>query len=359
MGVRTHISDDLYITPTYSVILPFYDFDDKVNSKAIKIIQEKQVMKRAIPMDYKPPNLVEYEIIKESKNKKNLDEYFMSPGQTKRLKYACSMLQILSKELTATNWQLKKKFTYKLAFITVTLPAVNNTISDKYFKNIYFKRFLEILRDKYKLRHYVWKAEAQKGGNIHFHLIANIYIHYTLLNIIWNNCLNPTGLPAAFYNKWGHNDPNSTDIHSVKKIKHLGSYLIKYMSKKENSRREIEGKIWNCSNSLKYTKRLIISGVETANEYSNYLYGYFFSSIKKTQYCDLLFKNLYLLPHTNCPTFKTELNRHLYELDKMQLQRNAIDQLALIEKLTMIKIKQKLKSKWSILKQRKKEKIWN
>lgn len=301
-----------------------------------------------------PPDLVDIELKEQTKKSKKQFEYFMSPGQQKRLKYACSMLQILSKELTATNWKFKKQFNYRLAFITVTLPALNNNISDSDMKNIYFKNFLNILRSKYGLRHYVWKAEAQKNGNIHFHLIANIYIHFAILRYEWNKCIRKTGLVQEFNLKFGYNDPNSTDIHSVKKIKHLGSYLIKYMSKKDKDKREISGKLWNCSESLKFTKRLCISGVETANYHSNYLYSYFFSSIKKTQYCDLLFKNLYSLPHKENLLFKSLLNLHLYELDKLALERNQIDQLELIEKLTLIRIKQKLKSKWSIMKNKRK-----
>ena len=53
------------------------------------------------------------------------------------------------------------------------------------------------------------------------------------------------------------NEPNTIDIHSVKNIKNLAAYLIKYMSKNEEGRREIQGKIWGCSKNLNYSNKFV------------------------------------------------------------------------------------------------------
>ena len=58
-------------------------------------------------------------------------------------------------------------------------------------------------------------------------------------------------------------NPNTTDIHSVERINDLAAYLIKYMSKKEEGKREIKGKIWGCSQNLSYNNKfeLILDGM--------------------------------------------------------------------------------------------------
>lgn len=53
-----------------------------------------------------------------------------------------------------------------------------------------------------------------------------------------------------FTKKTGSIDPNSTDIHEVKKIKNLAAYLSKEFCKTIQNPTNTEGKLWDCSNNL-------------------------------------------------------------------------------------------------------------
>lgn len=60
----------------------------------------------------------------------------------------------------------------------------------------------------------------------------------------------------AAYNygvKTAWQDPNSTDIHGLYKIKNVPAYISKYMSKSETNK-ELKGRLWGCSDNLKLLK---------------------------------------------------------------------------------------------------------
>ena len=52
--------------------------------------------------------------------------------------------------------------------------------------------------------------------------------------------------------------PNSTDVHAVEGVKNLAAYLASYMSKKEDGKRPIKGKLWGCSQSLSDSNKCVI-----------------------------------------------------------------------------------------------------
>lgn len=141
---------------------------------------------------------------------------------------------------------------------------------------------------KYGKMSYVWKAEAQGNGNIHFHLTCNKFIPYWHLRNYWNSALAHTGLIDQYrqnmqeFHKGGFkvredllkhwpleaqqkayefgqatnwSQPNTIDVHAVKNIKNMESYLEDYFCKKEEDKRPIMGKIWGCSRNLSYTNK--------------------------------------------------------------------------------------------------------
>ena len=136
---------------------------------------------------------------------------------------------------------LEKKFKFNINFITLTLPA-SQEHSDDEIKSVALNNFLNICRKRYNLGEYVWKAESQINGNIHFHIVTDTYIRYDKIQEAWNSsvelltCGNVEtkkmeGYVTRFANKIGHRFPNSTDVHSVKHVKKIASYISKYMSK--------------------------------------------------------------------------------------------------------------------------------
>jgi hypothetical protein len=153
------------------------------------------------------------------------------------------------------KWSYSKKtqswFKWKLNFITLTLPEQKD-YSDKFIKKILNKFFLYAYR-KTGLRSYVWKAEPQRRGVIHFHVTSDCFIWKTTLQNIWNGCLRSYGLLGS------HENPPSTQVKATKHIKLLTAYLIKYMTKSDNNRRTIQGRLWGCSRNLSQAKTFSIT----------------------------------------------------------------------------------------------------
>ncbi len=146
--------------------------------------------------------------------------------------------------------------------ITLTLPAPQGGHSDTFIKSKLLAPWLQYAKYKYKLKNYVWKAEAQVNGNIHFHITTDTFIHYKSLRDSWNKQCARYGYIDAFEHSHGHRDPNSTDVHAVKKVKNLGAYLCKYLAKNEKDKRPIEGKLWACSYNLSCKNKLTIDSYD-------------------------------------------------------------------------------------------------
>ena len=160
----------------------------------------------------------------------------------------------------------KKTYKYKLGFLTLTIPddqlspegqkvyskicknpyclkgfSKNNSffiMTDLEVKNKLLNTYLQFLRDRYYLDVYMWKAEIQERGNIHFHIIINKFVWAKYLNNAWNRVLERNGLNGS---------PNCVDIHSIRKINNLKKYFSKYMTKNDTTRRPVVGKIWATS----------------------------------------------------------------------------------------------------------------
>lgn len=142
----------------------------------------------------------------------------------------------------------------KLTFITLTLPS-KQAHSDNELKRNALTHFITRIKNL-GVRHYFWRAEAQKNGNIHFHIIADKYLDWSLVRSIWNGILENYGYIDEFEAKNGHRNPNSTDIHSLKKVKNVVDYILKYLTKSqlEEGYRTINGRIWGCSDGLRSTE---------------------------------------------------------------------------------------------------------
>jgi hypothetical protein len=161
-----------------------------------------------------------------------------------------------------------KELKFKIAFITLTLSAVQ-IHSDNYIKRNMLNQFLVELKQKWNVTEYVWKAERQLNGNIHFHILVNRFIPWYELRGTWNRIQQKEGYLSRYrveQEKWhskgfrlresleknwsrenqikaykiglktNWSNPNSTDIHSVQFINNVGSYVCKYMSKNDIKR---------------------------------------------------------------------------------------------------------------------------
>jgi len=181
-----------------------------------------------------------------------------STGSRSRLKRALNLLIAISKPQTFISPTTGKKCTFLLNFITLTLSAKQGIYTDHTIKEKCLNNFLTTLRRSKGLRHYLWRAEPQKNGNIHFHIATNQFFNWQYIRDTWNNVQKNLGFIDLFNEKHHHINPNSTDIHSVKDITRSGAYITKYLKKVEEDARRINGKVWDCSRSLKPKERCLI-----------------------------------------------------------------------------------------------------
>lgn len=198
-------------------------------------------------------NLGRYLQSQTSEEDRNKEFYtgVLTPYAKKRLKKAIELLVASSEWKEAIQFKTGHKFKFKVNFITLTLPAPQGNVSDKELKKTCLDNWIKRAKRKYGLKSYVWRAERQKNGNLHFHIISDCYIRYDHIRDDWNAVLSKWHFIDAFRKKHGHCSPNSTDVHAVHKINDLAAYMIKYMSKDSDKQDTVEGKIWDCSSNLK------------------------------------------------------------------------------------------------------------
>lgn len=187
-----------------------------------------------------------------------------------RIAQAVNVLHALSKPKRIYIPEINKTVKANTTLITLTLPA-KQLHTDQYIKKHALNNFLQFLRDKYNMKAYIWRAETQKNGNIHFHIQTNIVAHFKILQSVWNRILEPLGYIDRFETKHGHRNPNTTDIHGVHKVKNLAAYLAKYLTK-ANEFRPVEGRQWFLSESLsKIEKIQFIDAANIARELDDFI----------------------------------------------------------------------------------------
>ena len=156
----------------------------------------------------------------------------------------------------------KKYYDFKINFITLTL-ASKQIHSDQVIKSQLLNHFLIECKKKWGVCNFLWRAESQRNGNIHFHVCTDRFIPWLELRNNWNRIQNKLGYVDRFHVKHRHRSPNSTDVHSIKKIKNIAAYLSKYCTKNSDNR-SIEGKLWGLSTQLSRIKanvQMIFSGL--------------------------------------------------------------------------------------------------
>lgn len=290
------------------------------------------------------------------KSLKNLEDNkakgILSHGSKKRIRSIINLwseaINIKKKVSRKNNdWKLKQ-----LTFITLTLCA-NQLESDKENKRNLLNRFLIELQRKSNLSNYLWCAEKQKNGNIHYHILSNSEIEYKIIRSIWNKILDDNNyienyrqnqihfhkdgfkIRTEFLQNWSAeqqynaylngvdnnwSDPNSTDIHSLRKIDNIANYVTKYMTKsideeiKENyknwydegltkseidvekwklinekySHLLIEGKIWACSKSLQTLTKYSSSVDSTIDDVINSTIDRDSKNLWKNEFCEII-----------------------------------------------------------------------
>jgi hypothetical protein len=153
----------------------------------------------------------------------------------------------------------------QFTFVTLTLSSKQKH-TDNEIKRKMLTPFIQRLIRTERVTQYFWRAESQKNGNIHFHIIIDRYIHHSRVRNIWNSFQDQNGYIEPFYLEYGHRNPNSTDIHSFRAIRNPAAYVIKYVTKAQGYR-PIKGRIHGCSDTLRNLKAPVFIYDSTIDEY--------------------------------------------------------------------------------------------
>jgi len=187
----------------------------------------------------------------------------LSVQATGKIRKAANYLTFLAEEKRINTRSGGTGRTFKLAFITLTLPSAQ-VHSDNFLKSKVLNQFLTEMRQKYKVKRYIWVQEKQLNSNVHYHILIDKYIDWSELRDMWNRILNKYGYVDRYRERmrelhssgfkvnqqllkhWGvdaqikayhegvrtnWNSPNSTDVHSVRKVHNIAAYVSKYFVK--------------------------------------------------------------------------------------------------------------------------------
>lgn len=226
---------------------------------------------------------------------------FMSP------KTRCKVRKMLDTWITAIELRRKKlnQGQYyrnsKITFVTLTLSS-QQIHDDNFIKRNLLNRFLVECRQEWKVNHYFWRAEPQKNGNIHFHILIDKYIHWRSIRDKWNNIQKDNGYIDSFEAKFLHTDANSTDIKGLEKVRNVSAYVIKYCTKIMGGRK-IDGRIWGCSDSL---RKLTCLEVEFDSEVRKYV-----EAVEKDSRSRIVTKDEFTLIFCDNTKLLREISPHL------------------------------------------------
>jgi hypothetical protein len=226
-----------------------------------------------------------------------------------KIERALDYLLLLSVDHQTQHTRNMKPVNFKMVFITLTLPS-KQIHTDNEIKNSCLNQFIIEIKDKYKVENYLWRAEKQKNGNIHFHIVTDKFIPWSEIRDRWNRIVNKLGYVDKYrqelkaYHKNGfqvredllsrwdyksqvrayeagkandYNNPNSTDIHSIKKISNIKAYISKYVTKNETDLIKL---VWKERDNI---EQLTEDEVKTLNKVNK---------IKKSEYLNYTIKDV-------------------------------------------------------------------
>jgi hypothetical protein len=175
----------------------------------------------------------------------------------KRIMHCVDLLLQLSPPRLITNEVSGRPEMHTLSFITLTIPANEKHLTASEGHKLLLAPWLLMMKRKANMTTYLWKAEFQKNGQLHYHITTPSWIHYSIIKNNWNNLLSKKGMLQNWFSRFPDKMPNSTDVHKVYKMDNIGAYLRKYLSKSDQNI-ETKGKIWDCSQNLKSNKNFSI-----------------------------------------------------------------------------------------------------
>lgn len=154
----------------------------------------------------------------------------------------------ITQKFNTLSFKKREGHRRQLTFCTLTLSSKQKH-TDEYLKKTLLEQFLKRLKYDLSLENYFWKAEKQDNGNIHFHLVLDIYIDMHYLRRVWNEVQDYHGYLDDYRKKYNDDKPPSTDIKMLRWKRNPTRYIMKYVCK-QNENNKITGRVYSMSSSL-------------------------------------------------------------------------------------------------------------
>lgn len=142
----------------------------------------------------------------------------------------------------------RKRKQRRFVLITLTLPTVQMH-DDKTLKLKALKPFIKELERKKGMVRWSWKAEAQKNGNLHFHVVTDTYIPRNDIDEAWFRAMERLGYLQKYQEEHPEELPPSCNVKGQHEMRNPVSYITKYFEKTDN-RRNVKGALWRSSKTL-------------------------------------------------------------------------------------------------------------
>lgn len=284
-----------------------YKFIPKVSIRPDKIVLYNQVIKY-----FNTPEANEKHVAPKSKvgqqsrqnqviklPESNKHNFQLSAKAATRIKEKVTWLYELARNKTVTTASGKVLTSFKMNFVTLTLPAKQKHSTAEITK-LCLGQFLTELKQTENLENYVWRLEYQSNGNVHYHLATDCYLEFEYVRAVWNRCIEKLGYvsdyqsifkPLTFqqYNQRTNSDgktdvkvvseryavgcrnnwrlPNTVDCRAVSNAKNIAFYISKYITKSEPIKISDETiardsdssnmRLWFCSSSLSKLDKIV------------------------------------------------------------------------------------------------------
>lgn len=192
------------------------------------------------------------------------------PQRSAEEKAAANRCRVISRYWQAVGWLWirsksttvsisgGRKMRHRQGMLTLTLPGVA-TANHMQVKKLILDPFFTYCRNVLGLRNYVWVAELQERGEIHFHAIVNEFLDKDKVRAAWLRHCDNSGIIQG--STLGHRP--ATAIEACRSYKGSRSYAAKYLSKGLKSG-AIVGRIWSGSHSVTGVGPISTNEVEQA-----------------------------------------------------------------------------------------------
>ncbi len=140
-----------------------------------------------------------------------------------------------------------------LTMITLTLTDEQKTGDVDVKRNMLNKYLINLKRQG--VCNYFWKAERQRNGNIHFHIITDQYIDKDRIRLMWLRTLKKGGYKA---------DMNRLTRYPCTHVEVINNRTVGYLSKYLGKGDMIEGRIWYMTRELSRLQYMSISLIESS-----------------------------------------------------------------------------------------------